>query len=65
MAKVSESGGRGELTQKQFLFIPLNLSNRHWTLPFVNLKTKTMYILDLLTQHANADLANKVSSQIS
>ena len=30
-----------------------------------NLKTKTLYILDPLTQHANADLANKASSQIS
>ena len=29
------------------------LSNRHWTLPFDNLKTKTLYILDPLTQHTN------------
>ena len=56
---------KGEsLPKKQFLFIPLNLRNRHWTLPFVKLKTKTLYILYPLTQHTNADLARKVSSQI-
>ena len=50
--------GKGEsLPKKQFIFIPLNLSKRHWTLPFVTLKT-TLYILDPLTQHTNADLAN-------
>ena len=43
------------LPKKQFLFIPLNLTNRHWKLPFVNLRTKTLHILELLTQHANAD----------
>ena len=53
------------LPKKHFLFIPLNPSNRHCTLPFVNLKTKTLYILDLLTQRTNADLAKKASSQIS
>ena len=65
MAKVSESGGRGRAYPKNIFFIPLNLSNRYWTLPFVNLKTKTLYILDQLTQHTNADLANKASSKIS
>ena len=66
MAKVSEGGAKGRAyPPKKFLFIPLNVSTRHWTLPFVNFKTKTLYILDPLTQHANADLANKASSQIS
>ena len=65
MAKVSESGGRGRAYPKNIFFIPLNLSNRYWTLPFVSLKTKTLYILDQLTQHTNADLANKASSKIS
>ena len=65
MAKVSESGGRGRAYPKNIFFIPLNLSNRYWTLPFVNLKTKTLYIPDQLTQHTNADLANKASSKIS
>ena len=56
----------GELIQKkQFLFIPFDLINRHWTLLFVNLKPKTLYILGLLTQHTNGDLANKAPSQIS
>ena len=64
-AKVSESGGRGRAYPKNIFFIPLNLSNRYWTLPFVSLKTKTLYILDQLTQHTNADLANKASSKIS
>ena len=61
MAKASERCRRGESSKEQFLFIPFNLSNRHWTLLFVNLKTKTLHILDLLKQHTDADLANKVS----
>ena len=57
---------KGEsLPKKQFLFIPLNVSNTQWTLPFINLKTKILYILDPLTQHANAGVASKTSSQIS
>ena len=49
------------LSEKQILFIPFNLSNRHWTLLFVNLKAKTLYILDPLKQHADADLVSKAS----
>ena len=30
-------------------------------LPFVNPKTKTLYILDPLAKQTNADLANKAS----
>ena len=52
---------RKSLSEKQFLFIPFNLSNRHWTLLFVNLKTKTMYILDPLKQYTDADLVNKAA----
>ena len=65
MTIVSESCGRGRTYPKQFLFISFNLSNRHWTLLFVNLKTKILYILDPLAQHVDADLANKASSEIS
>ena len=53
---------KGEsLSDKHILFIPFNLSNRQWTLPFVNLKTKTLYILDPLKKHADADLVSKAS----
>ena len=53
---------KGEsLSEKQFLFIPFNISKRHWTLLFINLKTKTLYILDPLKQHVDADLVNKAS----
>ena len=41
MAKVSERCRRGRAyPKKEFLFIPFNLSNRHWTLLFFNLKQK-------------------------
>ena len=49
------------LSENQIHFIPFNLSNRHWTLLSVNLKTKTLYILDPLKQHADADLVSKAS----
>ena len=52
------------MPKKQIFFIPLYVSNRHWTLSFVNLETKTLYLLDPLTQHTNGDLANEASSQI-
>ena len=60
--KGSRKMWKGEnLSEKQILFIPFNLSNRHWTLLFVNLKAKTLYILDPLKQHADADLVSKAS----
>ena len=57
----SNTNKEESLSEKEFHFIPLNLSNRHWTLLFVNLKTKTLYILDRLKQHADADLVSKAS----
>ena len=65
MAKVSERYGKGRVyPKKQFLFLPFNPSNRHWTLLFFNLKTSTLYILDPLKQHTDADLASIITNII-
>ena len=51
----------GELIQQTVSFrsIQSKYSNRHWTLFFLNLENKTLYILDLLKQHTDVDLASK------
>ena len=65
MAKVPDSSRRGRAYPKTAFFIPFNLNKRHWSLLFVNLETKAQYIPNSLIQHADADLANKASSEVA